>query len=90
MSNVLPFRRPAPAPSPQLPESFHIAALPDDIVEGYIQLMVLERRHEELFAFLSCLRTFRPLIQKKEFSYMVRIPQPRADEPSKQHTMEVC
>lgn len=81
---VLPFPQPAPDPSPI---NCHIADLSEDLVDAYIQVMAVEHRHDELYAFLSCLRTFRPLNQPEKFEFMVRLPQ-KENAPRRKKTIK--
>jgi len=83
MATVIPFRKPAPVPSLQLPDICPIDLLPDDVVASYIKVMARDNLRVELFAFLCSLCASDPLLLKpgENFRYLlphsnaVRVPQ---------------
>lgn len=70
MSNVIPFRRPAPAQPSHTPNHRTLADLTLDDVKNYVQLMASEHRHDELYAFLFHLCSDRPLHQPGAYRYI--------------------
>ncbi len=89
-SNVLPFRRPAPVPSSQLPDICSIAALPDEVISDFIKQMAMDDLRVELFAFLCCLCAHKPILPKPNERFRWLIPGESAIRvPQQKHTMEV-